>query len=185
MDVFYAFTPRKGARDGVYGILHAGACVTTELSHRVCQRAGSRRVASIRYPLPAFLAMTVAAILANHVSVLAISEWAARQDSTLLDTLGFPTGQTPCQSTLQRLVAHLDGTALSRPLSAVVTPEIVPDAQLRQSIAIDGKAQRGRLRWVGGGCPVQALSAFWHDTGIVLAQEPILAPTGMDRGRRN
>lgn len=102
-----------------------------------------RRTASIRYPLPALLAMTVAAILANHVSVLAISEWAARQDSTLLDTLGFPTGQTPCQSTLQRLVAHLDGTALSRPLSAVVTPE------------------------------------------IVLAQEPILAPTGMDRGRRN
>jgi len=33
-----------------------------------------------------------------------------------------------------------------------------------------------------GGCPVHALSAFCYDTGIVLAQEPILAPSGTDGG---
>lgn len=53
-------------------------------------------------------------------------------------------------------------------------------------------AARHRYRWQGparslalyrGGCPVHALSAFCHDTGIVLAQEPIFAPTGTDRGK--
>ena len=70
-----------------------------------------RRLASVRYPLPAILAMAVAALLSNHVSVLAISEWAARQPATTLTALGFPTTETPCQSTLQRLFSKLDGGA--------------------------------------------------------------------------
>jgi len=148
-----------------------------------------RRAASIRYPLPAILAMAVAAILSNHLSVLAISEWASRQTGTILTSLGFPTDDTPCQSTLQRLFAKLDGAALSMVLSAAVvpaaSPETVDDAEVTaplQGVAIDGKAQRGRLRFAGGGCPIHALSAFCHETGLVLAQEPILAPTGIDRG---
>jgi predicted transposase YbfD/YdcC len=40
-------------------------------------------------------------------------------------------------------------------------------------VAIDGKAQRGRLRFRAGGCPVHALAAFCHEQGVVLAQEPI------------
>lgn len=40
-------------------------------------------------------------------------------------------------------------------------------------MAIDGKAQRGRLRFQDGGCPVHALAAFCHEQGVVLAQEPI------------
>ena len=36
-----------------------------------------------------------------------------------------------------------------------------------------GKAQRGRLRFQAGGCPVHALAAFCHEQGVVLAQEPI------------
>ena len=67
-----------------------------------------RRAASVIYPLPAILAMAVAAILANHLSVLAIAEWGARQDGTMVAALGFPTGRTPCQSTLQRLFRQLD-----------------------------------------------------------------------------
>lgn len=141
-----------------------------------------RRIASVRYPLPAILAMAVAAILSNHVSVLAISEWAARQTEPTLTALGFPTTQTPCQSTLQRLFAKLDGDGLAAALTACFAPTVVPAADAAQGVAIDGKAQRGRLRFPGGGCPVHALSVFCHDQGVVLAQAAISAPMDADRG---
>jgi predicted transposase YbfD/YdcC len=136
-----------------------------------------RRAASVVYPLAAILALAVAALLANHRSVLAIAEWGARQDRTLLAALGFATGRTPCQSTLQRLFRQLDGDALAARLSAYFTPGAAPatSAPTTQGVAIDGKAQRGRLRFGEEGCPVHALSAFCHDAGIVLAHEPITA----------
>lgn len=140
-----------------------------------------RRAASVRYPLPAMLALTVAGILANQLSVLAIAEWGARQDADTLAALGFATAQTPCQSTLQRLFRQLDGHALAACLTACFAAGATPAAD-GQGIAIDGKAQRGRLRFPGAGCPVHALSAFCHDVGVVLAHEPIAAPTGTDRG---
>jgi len=40
-------------------------------------------------------------------------------------------------------------------------------------VAIDGKAQRGRLRFQGGGSPVHARTACCHEQGIALAREPI------------
>lgn len=134
-----------------------------------------RRAASVRYPLPAILAMAVAAILANHLSVLAIAEWGARQEESLLAALGFPEGRTPCQSTLQRVFRQLDGDALAATLTAWVGPSAAPatTALAPQGVAIDGKAQRGRLRFGNDGCPVHALSAFCHEQGIVLAHEPI------------
>lgn len=141
-----------------------------------------RRLASVRYPLPAILAMTVAAILSNHVSVLAISEWAARQTEATLLALGFPSTQTPRQSTVQRLFAKLDGTALGQVLAAVIAPGAEPDEAGLQGIAIDGKAQRGRLRFPDGGCPIHALSAYCHEAGLVLAQAPIHAPSRTERG---
>ncbi|MGI8406872.1 MAG: ISAs1 family transposase, partial [Thermomicrobiales bacterium] len=141
-----------------------------------------RRAASVTYPLAAIRTLAVSAILANHLSVLAITEWGARQSPDHLRALGFGDGRTPCQSTVQRLFRQLDGTVLAQPLTRWVAPMAAPAADEGQGVAIDGKAQRGRLRFPGGGCPVHALSAFCHDTGIVLAQEPILAPTGTDRG---
>lgn len=134
-----------------------------------------RRQASIDYPLPAILALAVTAILANHCSVLAIAEWGARQGQMVLAALGFVDGHTPCQSTLQRLFAKLDSTAVSHAVSAYFAPAVAPDQAERggQGIAIDGKAQRGRLRYQDGGSPIHALTAFCHDYGVVLAQEPI------------
>lgn len=140
-----------------------------------------RRAASVIYPLPAILALAVAAILANHLSVLAIAEWGARQATPTLAALGFPEGRTPCQSTLQRLFRQLDGHALAARLTACFAPSAAPVAADRagmtaaQGIAIDGKAQRGRRRFAGAGGSVHALSAFGHDSGIVLAHEPIAA----------
>jgi len=134
-----------------------------------------RRAKSITYALPAMLTLAVAAILANHLSVLAIAEWGARQSPELLRALGFAEGRAPCQSTLQRLFCKLDGRKLSAALSAHFAPALiaVPLTPPLQGVAVDGKAQRGRLPFQEGGCPVHALTAFCHEQGIVLAQEPI------------
>jgi predicted transposase YbfD/YdcC len=133
-----------------------------------------RRAKSVVYPVAAVLALIVAALLANHRSVLAIAEWGARQDPELLATLGFPTGRTPCQSTVHRLLRSLDGNALAAILTAHITPAAAPTTGLH-GVAIDGKAHRGRLRFAPTGCPVHALSAVCHASGLVLAQEPITA----------
>jgi predicted transposase YbfD/YdcC len=107
---------------------------------------------------------------------LAIAEWGARQDRMMLAALGFPGDGTPCQSTLQRLFRQLDDQALSATLAGWFAPQASgATAPAAEGVAIDGKAQRGRLRFGHGGCPVHALSAFCHEQGIVLAHEPITA----------
>lgn len=135
-----------------------------------------RRAASVVYPLASLLALTVSALLANQHSVLAIAEWAARQSDAILVPLGLRAGQTPCQSTLQRLLAKLDAAAVSAALSrALARTAPAVTGRGSQGIAIDGKAQRGRLQYATGGCPVHALSAVLHGSGLVLAQESITA----------
>jgi DDE_Tnp_1-associated len=106
-----------------------------------------RRAASVAYPLAAILALAVTAILANQRSELAIAQWATRQPAERLRRLGFLAGRTPCQSTLQRLFCRLDGHALAEALSAHFAPVAVPLPVVAgsQGVAIDGKAQRGRL----------------------------------------
>jgi predicted transposase YbfD/YdcC len=129
----------------------------------------------VRYPLAALLSLAVAGILANQCTVLAIAEWGARQSGDCLRRLGFTDEDTPCQSTLQRLFAKLDGHALAAALSAHFGPVAVPLPAVAgsQGVAIDGKAQRGRLPFQQGGSPVHMLSAYCHEQGVVLAQEPI------------
>jgi len=139
-----------------------------------------RRAASVVSPVAAILALAVAALLANHRSVLAIAEWGARQDPAMLAALGFPAGRTPCQSTLQRLFRQLDGEALAATLAGWFGPQTTPvvTAEVAEGVAIDGKAQRGRLRFAREHEPiVHALSAFCHEQAIVLAHEPITAGT--------
>lgn len=157
-------------------------CSSASLAAAFADLPDPRRPASVIYPLPAILAMTVAAILANCLSVLAIAEWGADQSPELLATLGFPSGKTPCQSTLQRLFAKLDSDALAAVLTAVFEAVASPGDAGLQGVAIDGKAQRGRLRFPGGACPVHVLSAYCHELGLVLAAEPIAAPVGTDKG---
>ena len=144
-----------------------------------------RRVASVAYPLAAVLSLAVSAILANQLSELAIAQWGGRQSADLLRALGFSDGRTPCQSTLQRLFCKVDGQATPargypEALSAHFAPVAVPlpVAAGSRGVAIDGTAQRGRLPFQAGGCPVHATPArgypaFCHERGVVLAQEPI------------
>lgn len=118
-----------------------------------------RRQASVIHPLPAILTLAVAALLANHLSVLASAQWGARQSPALLRRLGFPAGRAPCQSTLQRLFAKLDGRALSAALAAHFAPPAAPAPGAPQGVSVDGKAHRGRLQYG----PVHALTACCHD----------------------
>lgn len=138
-----------------------------------------RRRQGTRFALSAILALAVCAILSNHLSVLAIAEWGASLSRDLLETLGFRDGVTPHQSTLQRLFRRLDPDVPSEALTAhfagLESAFREPPERPRGSegVAIDGKAQRGRLRFDSSGSTVHALSAYLHDLGIVLAQEPI------------
>lgn len=102
-----------------------------------------RRVVSVVSPLASLLTLTMRGLLANQPSLLAIAEWEARQSAVVLAPLGLAAGQTPCQATLQRLLVKLDGAALSRALTQNASP---PRARGSQDIAIDGKAQGGRVQ---------------------------------------
>ncbi len=127
-----------------------------------------------RFSLAAILALAVAAILSNHLSVLAIAEWGGRQLPDLLRELGFPDGVTPHQSTIHRVLAKLDPHSLSVALERYFSPSATPEqGRGSQGVAVDGKAQRGRLAFDPADGPVHALTAFLHEQGIVLAQEPI------------
>ena len=130
-----------------------------------------RRAASVDHPLAAILALTVAAVLSGCRSVLAIAEWGALQPPTLLTALGFPAEHAPCQTTLHRVFRRLDGAALAAALRAHTAPAVPADGL--HGVALDGKAQRGRLRFGAAGCPVHALSAVCHESGIVLAHAAI------------
>ncbi len=134
-----------------------------------------RRGQGTRFPLPALLTLTVAAMLSNHLSVLAVAEWGANQCQDLLRRLGLSKGVAPHQSTLQRLFRRLDPDQLSAALSNYICACSSAEERPRGSegVAIDGKAQRGRLAFDASGCPVHVLSAFLHEQGVVLAQEPI------------
>ncbi|MBV9281277.1 MAG: ISAs1 family transposase [Chloroflexi bacterium] len=131
-----------------------------------------RREASVTYPLPALLALAVAAILCAHTSVLAIAEWGARQSSDLLQPLGFTTGQTPCQSTLHRLFRKLDARAVAAALRQGFDD---PAERKRgeEGVAVDGKAQRGRHQFQEGAGVVDVLTAFCQEHSVVLAEEPV------------
>ncbi len=140
-----------------------------------------RRGQGRRFSLPAILTLAVAAILANHRSEQAIAEWGADQSAEVKRALGFPKGVTPHQSTIQRLFRRLDPAPLATALTRYFDPPAARGERPRgsQGVAVDGKAQRGRLPFAAhAGCPVHALTASCPDRGFVLAQEEIRSTAG-------
>ncbi len=99
----------------------------------------------------------------------------AEQDEASKRAMGSVKGVIPHASTVHRLFRRLHPAVLSAALTDhCLAP--APGAMVRgaEGVAIDGKAQRGRLAFAGtGGCPVHALSACIHTVGAVLAQEEI------------
>jgi predicted transposase YbfD/YdcC len=131
-----------------------------------------------RFTLAALLTLALAAMLANHLSPLAIAQWGAEQDDARKRAMGFAKGVTPHQSTVARLFRRLDPALLSAALTRHRAAHVSPDASVRggEGVALDGKAHRGCLACATTpGCPVHALSACTHETGVVLAQEEIVS----------
>jgi len=135
-----------------------------------------RRPQGRRFPLTAVLALAVVALLANHLSVLAIAQWGKRQSRDVLGALGFPDGVTPHQTTVQRLFRRLDPLPLTAALTACFAPTPPPQGRCRGSVgvAFDGKVQRGRLACADHPeYPIHMVSAVLHALGIVVAQVPL------------
>lgn len=88
--------------------------------------------------------------------------------------MGFPKGMTPHPPTFARLFRRLDPAVLSSALTVHGAADGLHERGV-VGIAIDGKAQRGRLACATpNGCPIHALTACTRDTGAVLAQGEIV-----------
>jgi predicted transposase YbfD/YdcC len=138
-----------------------------------------RQTANKRYPLWSMLLAVVAALLSQQLSLVAAAEWLAAQSETTKQALGFSDGKTPHPTTFARLFGKLKSVELETVLSGFFDPkmaEVVP-APASQAIAIDGKSQRGRLKFevAEPGTPIHLLSLYSHDTGLVLAQSAVVA----------
>src|SRR5688500_4505811 len=80
--------PKEPAMEST-SVLTPSSVSPRSLAAAFAQVPDPRRAASVVYPLAAILGLAVAALLANHRSVLAIAEWGARQDTAMLTALGF------------------------------------------------------------------------------------------------
>ena len=132
-----------------------------------------RRKQGQRFTLTSMLLLALAAILSNHVSELAIAQWGAGQSEEVKKALGFEKGVTPHQTTIQRLFRKMNVEELEeafRGLFVHLFEQTQPERGAC-AVAIDGKAQKGRLKFEEEkSYPVHAVSLVEHETGIVLMQ---------------
>lgn len=135
-----------------------------------------RQLHNRAYCLTSLLLALCAAILCNHLSVRAAAEWLADQSLEVKLALGFTNGKTPHQSTFHRALKKINVAQLETALTNYFDPKLPGQLRPRasQSVAIDGKCQRGRLPFeVQTGTPCHLLSAFCQQMGQVLAQVAI------------
>ncbi len=150
-----------------------------------------RRNQGKRFSITSILLFALAAILSNHLSELAIAEWGAGQSEERKKALGFENGVTPHQSTIQRLFRRLNADEVETAFRHIFLQIVNSKHEKRGdgAISIDGKAQRGRLKFEEkNSYAVHAVSLVDHQTGIVLSQghvektdiEPKREPTGVE-----
>ncbi len=122
------------------------------------------------------LALTACAVLAGATSLLAIGEWIADAPADVLEQLGvrpdplLPERLAPAESTVRRLLAHVDGDALDRAVGRWLADRrpTATSTSGPRALAVDGKSLRGAAR--AGGRKIHLLAALEHSTGLVLAQ---------------
>jgi hypothetical protein len=131
-----------------------------------------------RHPLPALLAMAVAATLCGAKSYAAMADWGRNYGAALARALGFTRPKTPCAATLHAIFRRLDRQALEAALSrwaAGVLAAVPPQKGKLEAVAIDGKTLRGAQQQ--GALEVHLLSVLSHRLGLTLAQRPVPDPT--------
>lgn len=125
-----------------------------------------RRAQGRRHPLPAVLALAIAAMLAGARSLYAIAQWGRLREPEEVHALGFTRDRTPAVSTLHEVFKALDVGAFENALKGWAREEF---GEGEEAIAIDGKALRGIH---GEELPgVRLVAAYSDGAGLVLAQE--------------
>ena len=128
-----------------------------------------REASGRRYPLPAILAITVAAMLAGRTSLAAIARWGRRLDREALRVLGIMRPRAPCHSTYHYVFRDLDVDALEAGLAAWVRGAgAAAELGDLSHVALDGKRRRGSRTAEGPG--VHLLAAFCHSLRGVIGQ---------------
>ena len=104
-----------------------------------------RQPSGKRYPLPAILALAVAALLCGYQSSSAIAEWGRYYGHQLASALGFGAAKTPCAATFYNVFTGLDVAARERKLGAWAEAllQTHSEAGWCEAVAIDGKTLRG------------------------------------------
>lgn len=146
---------------------------------KACEQVNDpRRTQGQRFRLTSILLLALAAMLSNHLSELAIAQWGAGQSEEVKRALGFENGVTPHQSTIQRLFRRLNVEEVEAAFRGITLSFLQPAQTARGNcgVAIDGKAQRGRLPFEEQqSYPIHAVSLLDHQTGIVLTQGHVQA----------
>lgn len=109
--------------------------MTRTLHDALCEVPDRRGRQGRRIPLPAILALSVAATLAGADSLIAIFRWGRRLRPEALHLLGFDAGTAPCHATYHYVFQSLDADALSRVLGAFALGGAEGEGR---HIAIDG-----------------------------------------------
>src|SRR5947208_8865649 len=146
-----------------------------------------RRKQGQRFTLTSMLLLALAAILSNHVSELAIAQWGAGQSEEVTKALGFEKGVTPHQTTIQRLFRKMKVEELEAAFRGIFVQMFEQNKEERGAwaVAIDGKAQKGRLKFEEeNSYPVHAVSIVEHETGIVLTQGHVERGAGLMRSQK-
>jgi hypothetical protein len=127
-------------------------------------------------------------MLSNHLSELAIAQWGAAQSEEVKKALGFYAGITPHQSTIQRLFRRLNTDEVEAAFRSLFLHFFEKGKEERggQALSIDGKAQRGRLKFEEEGAyPVHAVSIVDHQTGVVLTQGHVEQDEEKEKSEQN
>ena len=133
----------------------------------VLEAVPDRRGASgRRFPLPAILAIAIAAMLAGRTSLAAIARWGRRLDREALRALGIKRPRAPCHSTYHYVFCDLDVAALEAGLAAWVRS--AGAAAALNHVALDGKRLRGSRTAEGPG--VHLLAAFCRSLQGVIGE---------------
>jgi len=137
-----------------------------------------RQAQGRRHPLPAILALSVAAMVCGYRSYGAIAEWGRNYGTAMLRALGFTHDTAPCAATLNTVLRGLDIEAVERVLAGwaegVVAATAAPPTAL-EAIAIDGKTLRGSRRQKAPGAHL--LSALGHRLGLTVGQQAVADKT--------
>src|SRR6266516_3864500 len=132
-------------------------------------------------------------------SVVDCPKGMAQEDPTLVDwqttyeevkkALGFHRVVTPHQTTIQRLFRKLHPDEVETAFRHMFLHIFEKDQEERgaYALSIDGKAQRGRLKFEedGGAYPVHAVSIVDHQTGVVLTQGHVEQDEEKEKSEQN